>query len=153
MTEDQTIDGKIIQVSPWKSGKGCFVKLDTLEADFFKFGGFGAKVGDVVRIAYKPGTNNYSDKFEIVRTEELNKFSDQDPTGTPKTGFTPANNIPKSKPAGTDIADTIRRSVTIKCASNLWAATLKDGDRTSIPELIPKIIQTAKELETYIEKG
>ena len=151
--QEESIDGIITQINPWKSGKGSFLKLDTIETDFFKFGHVASKVGDVVRIFYTKGTGNYADKFNINRTEKLVEGAQPTPPTEAQANFKPANELPKNTYHEDDTQARIKRSVTIKCASNLWASTLKDGDRTSIPDLIPEIIKTAKALEKYIEKG
>jgi len=153
MTGEQTIDGKITQVSNWNSGKGCFVKLDTLDTDFFKFGGFTSQVGALVKIHYKQGTGNYSDKLEILRSEKLGGPAEPVPGEQQLKGFVPASNLPRQNLKSDEIAGRITRSVTLKCASQLWAQTLKVGDRTSLPELAQKVIETARELEDYIETG
>ena len=150
MEQNESAQGVIGAVNQWKSGKGCFVKLNENDADFFKFGVFVSKPGDFVRLHIKQGTGNYSDKYEILRTEKLE--AGETTAQKPASGqdFKQAS-LPTQKPVSVD--DTkgrILRSVTLKCATQLHAATLKVGDRTSVKEMVLDVIETASQLESYI---
>jgi len=51
-----------------------------------------------------------------------------------------------------ELQEQVRRSTAIKISCSLWSATLKQGDRTSIPKLMPIIETTADWIQAYIEK-
>jgi len=50
-----------------------------------------------------------------------------------------------------ELQEQVRRSTAIKLSCTLWASTLKVGDRTSIPKMMPLISKTADEIQAYIE--
>ena len=150
---EETIDGVITQINAWNSGKGQFVKIDSLDADFFKFGGFVSQVGDTVRLHYKPGKGNYSDKFEILRTEKLVAGATPKPPTKEQAEFKPASEIPKAVPKTNDISGNIRRSVTLKCASRIYIGLNIGKNQENIVSICDQITELAKLLEPYIEHG
>ena len=147
---NDSAQGVIGAVNQWKSGKGCFVKLNENDSDFFKFGLFVSKPGDFVRIHIKPGTGNYSDKFEILRTEKLEAGETTAQKPAPSTEFQQALSRTRTPVSVDDTKGRILRSVTLKCATQLHAATLKVGDRTSVKEMVLDVIETATQFEDYI---
>lgn len=63
------LEGKIIKIIPWQSGKGFFLRLLGNGNDFYKFGQCDFKENDTVNIEYKAGTGNFKDRFVITKWE------------------------------------------------------------------------------------
>ena len=148
---NETIQGVITRVNKWKSNKGSFLKIDSIETDFFKFGGLDAEVGDSCEITYKQGKGNYSDKFEVVRVEILNKGTMPGKPTTGGTDFKPTEVNKITNYTSNNVSDSIMRSVALKCASWIDAARVATGADPETTAVLDRTVQLAKGFEPYLK--
>lgn len=148
---NKTVDGVIIQINEWVSKKGRFVKLDSTDQDFFKFGGFHCNVDDAVTIEYKPGSGNYADKFEIVKVTKLGGLSGPN-------GFKTADKLPKPEPSKNinlynpkDKDAAIVRAVAFKGAIEIIAAATEQGEVVLYEQTVTRVSELAKLFEPYLK--
>ena len=75
MTEAQTkkpqttVQGVIRKVTPWQSGKGCFLALHGDSSDYYMFCKHLPNEGDNVTLTVTEGTGNFSDRLQITKLE------------------------------------------------------------------------------------
>lgn len=148
--EKQTVTGTIKAINPWDSGKGGFIVLEDDSTDYYYFSKPPAKIGDTGVFETKPGTKNFSDKVQLVKTVLESRTEKAMQECADKDIKILKDSIASGEKTYFDKQNLIVRQTCIKSAC-VVVAELKERSKTiNIPKTTEEILDVAEKLYEWI---